>query len=216
VAARGRLLAAIVLAGGQGRRLGGVDKASIKLGARSLVGAVVGAAIRTGADRVVVVGPDRPGLTDELAEAGLGTRRARIDFARERPPGSGPVPALRAGLDLVTEPWLLLLAADLPFLSVTVLRDLVDAASLSGGAVLADDQDRPQWLVSCWHAAGLRAAIAGYAGDSLRGLLAPLPRAELTAVAEPGAPPCWLDCDTPDDLALARQLAQHHAVKELS
>lgn len=214
MAARGRRLAAIVLAGGQGKRLGGVDKASIKLGARSLVGGVVGTAIRTGADRIVVVGPDRPGLTDELGEAGLGTERARIDFARERPAGAGPVPALRAGLDLVTEPWLLLLAADLPFLSVTVLRDLVDAASLSGGAVLADDQDRPQWLVSCWRSGDLRAAIDRYAGDSLRGLLAPLPRAELTAVAEPGAPPCWLDCDTPEDLVVVRELARHHAVKE--
>lgn len=224
----GRPLAAIVLAGGHGRRLGGVDKPGLMFGGRSLAGAVAAAAIGAGASQVVVVGPDRPALAGELsgelagelagepASGGSALSRARIEFACERPPGAGPVPALRTGLGQVAEPWLLLLAADLPFLTATVLRDLVDTASLAGGAVLADDQGRPQWLVSCWPTAALRIAIAGYSGQSLRGLLASLPHAELAAAAEPGEPPCWLDCDTPEDLAAAERLARNLRAKEPS
>lgn len=195
-------LAAIVLAGGQARRLGGVDKPGIRLGQRSLAGAVVRAAVRAGAGRVVVVGPDRPEL-------------AAVEFTCERPAGAGPVPALRAGLDLITEPRLLLLAADLPFLTAAALRELVEVAAGPGrGAVVVDGQRRPQWLVSCWSTAELRAAAAEYDGSSLRGLLAPLPHANVAAVAVPGAPPYWLDCDTPEDLATARRLGQHWIPEE--
>jgi molybdopterin-guanine dinucleotide biosynthesis protein A len=138
-----------------------------------------------------------------------------IDFTTERPPGAGPVPALRAGLLLVTEPWLLLLAADLPFLRDSHLRELVAAARQSGGAMLVDDHARAQWLVSCWRADALRTALAGYRGGSLGGLLGPLRGAELTRAGLAGAglaipagqAPPWLDCDTPEDLAAARALA---------
>jgi molybdenum cofactor guanylyltransferase len=195
-------LAAVVLAGGGARRLGGLDKPGIVLGGRTLAGAVAGAAIGAGARRVVLVGPDRPGLPGELAEAGL-AGRAEIEFTSEQPPGAGPVPALRAGLALITERWLLLLAADLPFLTESVLLRLIAAADAGDGAVLADDQGRPQWLTSCWPSASLRAALADYRGDSLRGLLAPL--AHVLVVAEPpaGRPPYWLDCDTPEDMTAA-------------
>ena len=202
-----------MLAGGQARRLGGADKPGLRLGELSLAGAVIRAALQAGAGRVIVVGPDRPDLAAELAGAG-GARPAWLQFTSERPAGAGPVLALRAGLDLITEPWLLLLAADLPFLTAAALRDLVSAATPAGGAVVTDDQGRPQWLVSCWRAAGLRAALASYSGNSLRGLLAPLPHADVAAAAEPGKPPYWLDCDTPDDLATAERLGRHPISKE--
>jgi molybdopterin-guanine dinucleotide biosynthesis protein A len=205
-------LAALVLAGGQARRLGGADKPGIRLGQRSLVAAVITAASQAEARRVVVVGPERPELVDELAAAEVsGTW---VEFTCERPAGAGPVPALRTGLDLITEPWLLLLAADLPFLTAAALRDLVCAASPVGGAVVTDDQGRPQWLVSCWRAPDLRTALASYAGNSLRGLLAPLPHVDVAAIAEPGKPPYWLDCDTPEDLATARRLGRRPFSKE--
>ncbi|HYK34033.1 MAG TPA: NTP transferase domain-containing protein, partial [Streptosporangiaceae bacterium] len=149
-------------------------------------------------------------LAAELA----GTPRARIEFARERPAGAGPVPALRAGLELVTEPRLLLLAADLPFLTAAALRGLVEAAGEDRGAVLADPTGRSQWLMSCWRTADLRVAVAGYAGSSLRGLLEPLPHVEVAAALVPGEPPYWLDCDTPEDVAAAERLGRHPISKE--
>jgi len=199
VAARDRspeLLAAVVLAGGAGRRLGGVDKPAIMVGGRPLLGSVVEAAVLAGAGRIVVVGPARPGFPV-------------VSFTSEEPAGGGPVPALRAGLALVSEPVMLLLAGDLPFLDAGVLRGLAASArdGTGDGAVLVDDSGRAQWLASCWGTAGLRAALESYSGDSLRGLLSSLNYAELAPAPEAGAPPWWLDCDTPEDLAAARSLA---------
>jgi len=117
------------------------------------------------------------------------------------------VPALRAGLALITAPWLLLLAADLPFLRDSHLRELVAAAEQShAGALLVDDAGRPQWLLSCWRTDCLRTALTGYEGSSLGGLLGPL-RASEVAVPAGSAPP-WLDCDTPEDVAAARALTR--------
>lgn len=206
VAASG--LAAVVLAGGAGRRLGGLDKSSLMVGGRSLLVAVVSAAFAAGVSRVVVVGPERADVAGAgVAGAGAGVG---VCFTSEEPPGSGPVPALRAGLELVREPWVLLLAGDLPFLNGMVLSRLAKLAESAGGAVLVDDERRAQWLTSCWGMAGLRAALAVYAGNSLRRVLSGLPYVEVAA-GPTGAPPCWLDCDTPEDLAAARALASRLA-----
>jgi molybdopterin-guanine dinucleotide biosynthesis protein A len=169
----------------------------------------------------VVVGPDRPGITDAR-------RGGAIRFVREEPPGSGPVPALRRGLaelaprrglaelDDATEqgaaegePWVAVLAADLPFLRAAHLRTLLVAAAAAGrdGAVLADDGGRAQWLAGCWRTGALRRAAAGYQGSSLHGLLAPLRPVSLSLAPGPGEPPPWLDCDTEQDLRRARDLA---------
>jgi molybdopterin-guanine dinucleotide biosynthesis protein A len=191
-------LDAIVLAGGRAARLGGADKPALVVGERSLVASVTAAAAGAGARRVVVVGPARPGLA--LAAAGL-----RV--VREDPPGSGPVPALRRGLAEVAAPWVLVLAADLPFIRAGHLGSLLAAAAGAGpaaGAVLADEAGWPQWLAGCWRAGPLRAAIGGYRGGSLRGLLGPLSPVMLRpAPGQPGPPP-WLDCDTEDDVRRAR------------
>lgn len=188
-------LAAVVLAGGAGRRLGGTDKPAIMVGERPLIRSVVEAARAAGARQVIVVGPSR----DELPG---------VVFTSEDPAGGGPVPALRAGLRLTGEPQVLLLAGDLPFLTGEVLSSLASAACDGGGAVLVDDSGRVQWLTSCWEAAALKAALASYDGNSLHGLLPTLPFTEVAVQVKPGEPPCWLDCDTPADLAAARSFAE--------
>ena len=222
---------AIILAGGQARRLGGVDKPGLSVGARAMIESVVLAA--SGARTVIVVGPERPlpGARENHGKVGprRETRqgagspsedrqeaaprpegRARIVFAREDPPGSGPVPALRAGLCEVTAPRVVLLAGDLPYLRAGHVAELLHASSqvagagggggdVDGGAVAVDDGGREQWLLSLWPAETLRRTLDGYAGRSLRGLLGPLVRAR---VALPGRP--WFDCDTMDDLEEAR------------
>jgi molybdopterin-guanine dinucleotide biosynthesis protein A len=195
-------LAALVLAGGWARRLGGADKPGIAIAGQPMVTAVAAAAAGAGAGQLVVVGPPRPGLAGDLAARGY---TVAVEFITEQPPGAGPVPALRAGLQLVAAPWLFLLAADLPFLRDSHLRALLTAARerRASGAMLVDDQGRPQWLASCWRTADL-AALASYQGSSLGGVLGPLRPVEVT-VAPDQAPP-WLDCDTPQDVAAARAL----------
>ncbi|MEU7747453.1 NTP transferase domain-containing protein [Nonomuraea sp. NPDC049158] len=179
---------AVILAGGQARRLGGLDKPGLSVGARAMIEGVVLAV--SGARRVIVVGPERP--------------LPGVSFAREDPPGGGPVPALRAGLREVTAPRVVLLAGDLPYLRAGHLAELLRASDTGaghagGGVVAVDDGGREQWLLSLWPAERLRRALEGYSGRSLRGLLGPLVHAR---VALPGRP--WFDCDTMDDLEEAR------------
>ncbi|MEU5399582.1 DUF6457 domain-containing protein [Streptomyces sp. NPDC005963] len=88
---------AIVLAGGSAQRLGGADKPGLSVGGRTLLDRVLSAS--RGARRTVVVGGRR------------GTERPVV-WAREDPPGGGPVAALDAGLRQLAREWRR--TADLP------------------------------------------------------------------------------------------------------
>jgi molybdopterin-guanine dinucleotide biosynthesis protein A len=182
---------AVVLAGGGARRLDGADKPGLVVGGRSLV-AWVGAAVAD-AGRLILVGPARPELPAAIVVS-------------EDPPGSGPVPALRAGLSAVRAPSVAVLAADLPFLrasDVDTLRRRADP-----GAVLVDSGGRPQWLAGVWRTAELRAALAVYRGSSLRGLMDPLHPVRVRAAGER---PAWYDCDTRSDVEAASRMIRENS-----
>jgi molybdenum cofactor guanylyltransferase len=185
---------AIVLAGGGARRLGGADKPGLLVGGRALVG-WVGAAV-AGADRLVLVGPGRPELPHAIT-------------VREDPPGGGPVPALSAGLTEVHAPWVAVLAADLPFLRAEHVDELRRRAAGRSGAVLTDDDGRPQWLAGVWRATELRDGLREYRGTSLRGLLDPLGPALVRS--RPAARPAWYDCDTPEDVETASRMIEENS-----
>lgn len=184
---------AVVLAGGQGRRLGGVDKAAVEVGGLPLLDRVLDAV--PDADVVVVVGPARP------------TRRP-VSWAREEPPGCGPAAALAAGLAHVSAPAVVVVATDLPFLDRATVSALRLAAEGHDGALLLDETGHEQLLAGCWSTAALRGATARLgdpAGRSVRALLDGLDRTQVLPAAADR--PAWLDCDTPDDLRTARELA---------
>jgi molybdenum cofactor guanylyltransferase len=184
---------AVVLAGGEARRLNGADKPGLLVGGRSLVGWVAAAVADAG--RLVLVGPGRPELPDAI-------------LVREDPPGGGPVPALRAGLARVRAPWSAVLAADLPFLRPGHVRELRRGAAGRSGAVLIDPDGRPQWLTGVWRTADLLDALAGYPGASLRDLMGPL---EPARVRPPAGERPWHDCDTPSDVSAARLIEENSA-----
>ncbi|GHD36813.1 hypothetical protein GCM10007147_44410 [Nocardiopsis kunsanensis] len=181
------VLAAVVLAGGAARRMGGADKPGLVVGGRTLLEGVVSAVRAHRPDtHVVVVGPERP--------------NPRAEYVREDPPGGGPVPALRAGLARVQAPYTALLAADLPHLDAAALAALEGACAPGHGAVHSDSTGHPQWLTGLWHTGALRTALRHYEGASLRGLFGPMePR--LVRSADDRA---VTDCDTPEDLERAR------------
>lgn len=194
----------VLLAGGAARRLGGVDKPGLMVGDRTLLERGVDAA--AGAQRVVVVGPAR------ALPAAAG--RPAVRWVQEQPPGAGPVAALQAGLQEVGAPVVVLLAADLPFVSAAAVSRLAGAVLLGAGpvgAVALDGTGRAQWLLSAWPTAALRAALVGAAPHAaLRSVLgglpwAALPPAGLPAVATGGTGEVWYDCDTVAELAEARQ-----------
>lgn len=199
--AEGRLLSdplgAVILAGGAGRRLGGTAKPSLRVGDTSLIDRVLAATGDAGAEEPVVVGP-APAASDRPAS-----------FVTEDPPGTGPAAAALAGLALVDAPVVLLLAADLPFLTPAALLELVDAIDPSGtGAVAVDDDRRPQWLLSAWRTDALRASsrrLGDPAGKPIRALLEPLGPAQVVLTGDDHSRlPPWFDCDTPAELEAAR------------
>ncbi|MDX3073311.1 NTP transferase domain-containing protein [Streptomyces sp. NPDC088354] len=196
---------AVVLAGGAARRLGGADKPGLPVAGRALIDRVLDAC--AGAGTTVVVGPRRA------------TSRPVV-WAREEPPGGGPLPALAAGLGAgVTADVVLVLAADLPFLSPTTVRALL--AALGGrdggqghdGVVLTDPDGRDQPLAAAYRAESLRREIAllatehgGLSGLPLRLLTAEL---RLLRLADPTGQASF-DCDTWDDLSTARARIREH------
>ncbi|MFE1921560.1 NTP transferase domain-containing protein [Streptomyces asoensis] len=189
---------AVVLAGGGARRLGGADKPGVRVGGRALLDRVLGAC--ADARTTVVVAEPRP------------TARP-VRWAREDPPGGGPVAALDAGLRRTAAEDVLVLSADLPFLAADTVRRLLSTlrAGRAEGVLLTDADGRDQPLVAAYRSAALRRELAALAADQqgltglpLRRLTAGL---DLTRVPDPVAS---FDCDTWDDIAAARARIREH------
>ncbi|MGI5436624.1 NTP transferase domain-containing protein [Streptomyces shenzhenensis] len=189
---------AVVLAGGAARRLGGADKPGLRVGGRPLLDRVL-TACATARTTVVVADP-RP------------TARP-VRWAREEPPGAGPVAALDAGLRHTDAEYAVVLSADLPFLEAATVRGLLTALRGTGteGALLTDADGRDQPLVAAYRTAALRRELTalgdvhgGLAGLPLRRLTGAL---DLTRVPDPLAS---FDCDTWDDIATARARIREH------
>ncbi|MGC9542052.1 NTP transferase domain-containing protein [Streptomyces sp. UG1] len=197
-AGRGVGYDAVVLAGGAARRLGGVDKPGVRVGGRPLLDRVLAAC--ADARTTVVVADPRPAA------------RA-VTWAREDPPGGGPLAALGAGLRHTTAESVVVLSADLPFLDEGTVRRLLAAlrAGDTDGVLLTDADGRDQPLVAAYRASALRRELAALARghDGLTGL--PLRRLtgalDLTRVPDPVAS---FDCDTWDDIATARARIREH------
>jgi molybdopterin-guanine dinucleotide biosynthesis protein A len=182
---------ALVLAGGRGSRLGGVNKAAITLGGKTALDHLF--SYLPEHVPVVVAGPECP------------TQR-RVSFRREWPIHGGPVAGIASGLEAVRTPVIALLAVDMPWAGGLVQALIAEFASCDAAALVpVDGLGVRQPLCAVVRTDALRGAL-GVLGDphgrSLRDLMSlidvrerPLQEAELH----------WAqDIDTPDDLAKAR------------
>jgi molybdopterin-guanine dinucleotide biosynthesis protein A len=177
------VFAAIIFAGGRATRLGGVDKVMIEVDGVTLLDRSLRAV--GDADPVVVVGPRR-----DVSRA--------VVWAREDPPGAGPVAALRVGVDALAglpgRTQVAVLAGDLVGIdgqTVPRLRSTLDDVA-KAGVVLVDGDGYVQWMHGVWWLDALRGAQAG---KSLKSVLGALPYVTLPERAGESA-----DVDTPDDL----------------
>jgi molybdopterin-guanine dinucleotide biosynthesis protein A len=201
---------ALILAGGKGRRLGGVHKPGLLVDGVSLLDRVLAAVV--GAAPVVVVGPPQPVPPSAV-------------LVREEPPGGGPGAALATGLPHfyadpgTTARWLAVLAGDLPFLrpaTLDLLRGVASEKSTTSsavpdGAVLIDGDGRDQYLAGVYRVDALRAALATVpdpAGVALRRVVGGLDLRRVAPPLEPGAAPPWFDCDDAEDVRLAESFAR--------
>ncbi|HET6625351.1 MAG TPA: NTP transferase domain-containing protein [Nocardioidaceae bacterium] len=182
-------LAAVVLSGGGGVRLGGVDKSSIEVGGVTLLERAISATVA--AEEVVVVGERVP------------TTRP-VTWAREDPPGGGPAAGLLTGLDAFSRPpeLLCVLAVDMPRVTPSTVVRLVDAVAADpsvDGAMLVDEAGRRQVLAAVYRYGALVSARPADReqehGMSIRRLVARLRVAEVAAVGKEAR-----DVDTWEDL----------------
>jgi molybdopterin-guanine dinucleotide biosynthesis protein A len=188
--------AAIVLAGGAGSRLGGVDKAEIAVGGSTLLLRALDAT--SSASSTVVVGPSRDVPSDVVS-------------AQEQPPGGGPVAAVAAGLAALpadAPDVVVVLACDMPLVDEAAVAALVGGLSdLAVDAALYSDADgRRQFLAAAYRRARLDGAIAAVgepAGASMRAVVAGLTVAEIPAHSD-----LTLDCDTWRDVERTRQILE--------
>lgn len=194
----GRRYDVIVLAGGRARRMSGQAKPQLYVGESTMLERVLSAV--PDAEVRIVVGPRQP-----VPE--------RVLVVRERPAGSGPVAGLAAGLVHGFAPIVVVLAADLPFLTSRAIGALVVALEAAGDAdvaLSADGQGRDQFLLGAWRRAPLSAALSELTplpGRAMRELLQVL-RVRRVELRHPdGAVPPWTDIDTAEDLIRARRRA---------
>ncbi|MEU9706963.1 NTP transferase domain-containing protein [Streptomyces sp. NPDC047981] len=191
---------AVVLAGGAARRLGGVDKPGVRVGGRALLDRVL-AGCRT-AGRTVVVGDRRATVRP-------------VVWAREEPPGGGPLAALDAGVREVAAGAVLVLSADLPFLDEETgsrLLDALTAAPDADAALLVDADGRDQPLVAAYRTDALRRemGLLTTTHGSLSGLPLRLLTQGMRIVRVTAGPLASFDCDTWEDIAAARARIREH------
>lgn len=212
---------ALVLAGGEARRLGGASKPEVEVAGRTLLDHVLDAT--ASARHVVVVGPE-------------GLARPGVPTVREHPPSGGPVAGIEAGLSFLDAasgvrsdggtagsdadgPPVLVLACDVPqaALVVPALVTALAAAPDADGVQLVDADGHAQ-LVALYRRHPLRAALdrlvreGGVHGVSVRRLVD-----GLRMVGVPDVDGLGSDADTWDDVArLDRLIGRRAAVDEQS
>ncbi|MDP3967227.1 MAG: NTP transferase domain-containing protein [Nocardioides sp.] len=186
-------VAAVVLAGGGGVRLGGLDKHAIEVDGQTLLEHAL--EVTDGSEDVVVVGPEVP------------TSRPVV-FAREDPVGGGPAAGLLAGIEAVRQvrgalpDRVVALAVDMPLVTrrtVTRLLDALAEDTEADGVVLVDGEGRRQSLCAVYRVRPLLDSVparwTSTYGLPMRRLLFGLHLVELPA--DPGEAH---DIDTWEDL----------------
>lgn len=183
--------AGLLLTGGASTRLG-VDKAELRRDGERLAD--------RGARLLATV--CHPAL-----EVGPGC--SRLPAVREDPPGAGPLAAVVAGAaalrDRHVDQPVLVLAVDLPFVDVALLRWLADHPA--SGAVVPEVDGIAQPLCARYTTADLDVAarLRGEGRSALRDLLTAVPvtYVDETAWAAVAPPRAFADVDTPDAVARA-------------
>lgn len=109
-------ISGIILAGGKSTRMG-TDKALLKLGPYYIIERI-SLVLRTMVDEIIIV-TDRP---ERYAKYG---DRTTFDIM----PGNGPMGGIHAGLVQAAHPWVLVTACDLPFISTSIGRLMIQCAA---------------------------------------------------------------------------------------
>lgn len=123
------MLGAVILAGGEGNRIGG-DKPFTEMGGMKLISYVLEAASKVSDEIIVVVGADRVKRFETLLPD--------VHIAMDIASGIGPLMGVYSGLSRLRSEHALALPCDTPFISVAVLRYMIGKAEGVDAAI-------PRW-----------------------------------------------------------------------
>jgi molybdopterin-guanine dinucleotide biosynthesis protein A len=190
--------AGIILAGGEGRRFGGQDKAQLKLCGQALIDLTL-ARLRHQIDRVAVSVRYPVRWSDGLS----------APVIEDAVPGAGPLAGLAAGLrwaaGLVPAPmWLITVPVDVPFfpgdLAVRLTQSGADAAVARSGTGL-------HYTVAAWRLSISDRIENALASDTraIKDLLTVVKTADVEWPLQPVDP--FLNINTPTDLEQAERFA---------
>jgi molybdopterin-guanine dinucleotide biosynthesis protein A len=193
---------AVVLAGGRGTRLGGVNKALLEIGGRRVIDRLLEAVRPIAIGPIVLVNND--GSLNHLA----GTR-----VVGDVDPGAGALVGLYSGLRVVATPLAVALACDMPFVSTPLLRGLL-AEAPQWDAVVPLVGGQPEPLHAIYRQTCIPAIEAALGAGQKR--LISFFEAVKVRYVEEEALRAWdpdlrsfLNVNRPDDLARATELVEH-------
>lgn len=192
----------IVVAGGRGTRMGGVEKALLRFGAGTLLDAVIAQARPQVEALALNVRPDSAPLYRGWEERGF---PLLIDPFVE---AVGPLGGVIAGLEWTAGQGADRLATfpgDAPFLPRNLVAALAARASASSPAV-ASEADRIQSLCALWPVACLGDLRRAVERDGLRSVRRALELLDAAICPIPDPGHAFLNVNTPDDLAAAEAL----------
>ena len=187
-------VAAAILAGGRGKRLGNAQKALVCVGGQPIVARQLAVLAPLTVERIIVAGDTKP-------YESFGAR-----LVTDLHPGAGPLAGLESALAATKADALLVFACDLPFLDGALVSALRDAPA-DAEAVVARLDGKAQPLAARYARSILPRVQRRLSKDKLR---------MLDLVAE--LDPTWLDfpagtralfnVNTPEELARAEELAK--------
>jgi len=127
-----------ILVGGAATRMGGADKASLPLNGRRIIDRQIDV-LRHVSDSIMVVGGEPDRFRD------LGVRAVPDVYA-----GCGALGGIYSALQASDDPWTLIVACDMPFLSLGLLRRLAQLPAPGVDAVMPTTREGPQPLCAAY------------------------------------------------------------------
>lgn len=183
----------VVLAGGRSRRFGGVDKTRLPLGGRTLLQRAI-EALGPLTSACLVIGSRRPGTPGSLPD---------------RYPDDGPLGGILTALDAIDTSHALVLAVDLPFISVALLQDVQRAGAESPVAIMSDANGRLALCLSVRRdCVGMLRAAWSDGARRIRDLQDVCPSAIVAADAATARGALW-NVNDPLTYARALEMAEH-------
>jgi len=181
---------AIILCGGRGRRLGGVDKALVDLGGKPLVQHVI-ERLEPQVDAIVLSGPRDPVQYRQFGYPVIGDEDS----------DQGPLAGIISAFAAVETIWLLTTPVDTPFLPPDLVTSLASPCWFGGAAVVRAGGHR-QNLAMLLNLARFE-ALADYYESGGRAVHRWLTANDVEEVEFPAA--AFFNVNTPDDLQRARE-----------